>query len=231
MTDPTDPGTSRTPEPTTPPITRSAPPSGAAAPVPPRSGVGLGALIGVGIGVVLLSFVAAFLGASLAGANDAPPEATTVAETPAPVPTPRSSDEVADIIAEILPAGSAVRAGTGVPAEGKGYEGDLYIDVETADVYVFRDGAWVIAGNIRESAAENLTGEQGSQGEQGQEGAQGQQGETGGPGEPGAAGTQVLLGTGEPDPVTCEPDGDIYVDIDAREFYQCTAGEWAPVNS
>ena len=136
-------------------------------PEPRRAGVGLGALIGVGIGVVLLSFVAAFLGASLARSTGEAAPAPTTVTVAAPVPTPKSSAEIAQIIKDILPAGSAVRAGTGAPAAGKGYEGDVYIDISTADVYVFRDGAWELAGNIRQSAAENLTGAPGAAGASG----------------------------------------------------------------
>lgn len=209
MTDPS--------QPDTPPITRTpaAPASGATPPEPKKSGIGLGALIGVGIGVVVLSFFAAFLGSSLARSNDAAPEPTaSVSPTPEPTPT----EDIEEIIAEILPAGSAVRAGKGVPEAGKGYEGDVYIDVATADVYVFRDDVWVRAGNIRESAAENLTGEQGEQG------AQGAQGEAGTPG------TTVSLGIGAPEDETCETDGDIYIDTAATQFYECTAGKWTLVD-
>ena len=63
-----------------------------------------------------------------------------------------------------------------MPEAGKGYEGDVYIDVATSDVFVFRDGAWVWAGNIRESAAENLAGADGGQGADGPQGEQGEQG-------------------------------------------------------
>ena len=135
-------------------------------------GASVGALIGIGIGVILLSFVASFLGARLS---------QTTAE-PEPTPTPLSSAEYVAALEEILPAGSAVLAGTGAPESGKGYEGDVYIDVSTSDVYVFRGDDWELAGNIRENAAENLTGETGPAGE------------TGGTGEPGEPGTQLLLG-------------------------------------
>ncbi|WP_345803291.1 collagen-like protein [Microbacterium sp. AZCO] len=209
MTDPTQPTRSTTPPPTE----------------PKKNGVGLGALIGVGIGVVLLSFVAAFLGSSLAKSTEPAPETTAVAEQ-TPVPTPKSSEEVEDIIQEILPAGSAVRAGKGVPEAGKGYEGDVYIDVSNANVYVFRDGQWVLAGNIKQSAAENLTGATGATGETGATGATGAQGETGATGAPGAPGTQVLLGSGEPDNETCQANGDVYIDTDNTTFYQCTDSEW-----
>ncbi|MET1020064.1 MAG: hypothetical protein ABWX62_08785, partial [Microterricola sp.] len=113
--------------------------------------------------------------------------------------------------------------------------GDLYIDLESANVYLRQDGVWVSVGNIRQNAAENLTGEQGEQGEQGETGAtgatgeQGEAGKPGKPGEPGVAGTQVTLGTGSPDPAAdCGADGDIYLDTSSMAFYTCAAGVWAP---
>jgi hypothetical protein len=192
------------PPPSTPSTPTSTPPPGAE-PEKKSGGASLGALIGIGVGVVLLSFLASFLGASLARNN---------AEEATPTPTPLSSADYVAAIEDILPAGSAVRAGTGVPESGKGYEGDVYIDLATSDVYVFRDGDWVLAGNIRQNAAENLTGETGPPGETGASGA------------PGAPGTQLLLGTGTPDDETCTVDGDIYLDTEAWLFYQCAAGAW-----
>ena len=111
-------------------------------------------LIWVGIAVVVLSFVAAFLGSWLARSADTDEAVAT------PTPTSAEIDEAAfeEAIEEILPAGSAVRAGTGVPESGKGYEGDVYIDISNSDVYLFQDGDWTLVGNIRTSAAENLTG-------------------------------------------------------------------------
>jgi len=211
----------------TPPITKPSPTSPASPQPEKKPGVGLGALIGVGAAVVVLSFLAAFLGSSLARSTEAAaePTPTAVAEQ-SPVPTPKSSAEVEAIIKEILPAGSAVRAGQGAPTEGKGYEGDVYIDVSTANVYVFRDGQWVMAGNIRESAAENLTG---ATGETGATGATGETGATGAQGDPGAAGNQVFLGAGAPNPTTCQTENDVYIDtsMNPTEFYSCVDGKWA----
>ena len=166
-------------------------------------------------GVILLSFVASFLGASLARSADS----TEAAATPAP--TVDELDEAAyeEAIKEILPAGSAVRAGTGAPESGKGYEGDVYIDISTSDVYLFQDD-WTLVGNIRTSAAENLTGATGATGEQGE---QGEQGEAGAPGEPG---TQLTLGLGVPENEKCTTDGDVYIDTEVVAFYECAEGEW-----
>lgn len=176
-------------------------------------------LIWVGVAVVLLSFVAAFLGARFAASADTPEAVATTTPTAAEV-------DLADYEAaleEILPAGSAVRAGTGVPEAGKGYEGDVYIDISNSNVYLFQDGEWTLVGNIRESAAVNLTGATGATGETGGTGATGATGETGAPGEPG---TQLTLGLGAPENEKCTTDGDVYIDTETVTFYECTKGEW-----
>lgn len=170
-----------------------------------------GTLMWFGLGVVLLSFFAAFLGSWLARSVETAP--------PAPTTSATASPDYEEMLAEILPAGSAVRAGSGAPESGNGYEGDVYIDIVSADVYLFQED-WTWVGNLRAAAAENLTGEQGPQGEQGPAGPQGAAGE------PGAAGTQVTLGTSAPDDATCTADGDVYVDAQAVRFYECTEGAW-----
>ncbi len=177
------------------------------------------ALIWIGVAVVVLSFVASFLGATLARSADADDVAA-----PAPVPTVSesqpSAEDYEEALEEILPAGAAVRAGAGVPESGKGYEGEVYIDIATSDVYLFRDGEWVNVGNIRASAAANLTGETGAAGEAGATG------ETGASGAPGTPGTQLSLGLGAPENETCETDGDVYIDTELVQFYECTDGAW-----
>ena len=200
-----------------PPESAPSPSAAAAAAAPPA--VSRAMLLWVAAAVVVLSFAAAFLGARLAQSGDGDEVAAT------PAPTAAEADDAAyeEALEEILPAGSAVRAGTGVPEAGKGFEGDVYIDMSTSDVYLFQDGEWTIAGNIRASAAENLTGATGPEGAAGATGEQGAQGEQG---EPGAPGTQVTLGVGAPDSAKCTTDGDIYVDTETVVFYSCTAGAW-----
>jgi hypothetical protein len=199
------------------PVDDEAGSTGAGIPAP----VTRGTLVWFGLGFVLLSFFAAFLGSWLARSVD------TVDAAPAPTPSASATihADYEDALAEILPAGSAVRAGSGAPEAGKGYEGDVYIDILTADVYLFQDD-WTHVGNIRESAAENLTGAQGPEGAQGPSGAQGHEGAQGPSGAPGAPGTQVLLGTTAPDDEECTADGDVYIDTASVQFYQCTAGAW-----
>ena len=174
-----------------------------------------GTLIWFGLAFVLLSFFAAFLGSWLARSVD----------TAAPAPSPSATvatPEYEEVLADVLPAGSAVRAGSGPPESGKGYEGDVYIDILTADLYLFQED-WSFVANLRDAAAENLSGEQGPEGAQGPAGPQGEQGEQG---EQGAPGTQVLLGTSEPDADACATEGDVFIDTVTVQFYQCTAGEW-----
>ena len=208
--------------PSTPPITK--PPAGAPtskatapapAPTPAPAGVSRTALIWIGVAVVVLSFVASFLGATLARSNDA----NEAVPAPTASETQPSTEEYEAALEEILPAGAAVRAGAGVPESGKGYEGEVYIDISTSDVYLFRDGEWVSVGNIRASAAENLTGETGGTGAAGETGA------------PGAPGTQISLETDAPGDEPCQTDGDLYIylNTDAAEFYECTDAEWTLV--
>ncbi|WP_214466503.1 hypothetical protein [Microbacterium flavescens] len=215
----------------TPPITK--PP--AVAPAGPQSddGVSRQTLMWFGLAIVVLAFFAAFLGSWMARSVDTAQQVPAAASTPDPAATPTETPSVEDYEAaleEILPAGSAVRAGSGVPESGKGSAGDVYIDIATADVYLFEDD-WTLVGNIRESAAENLTGATGAAGATGGQGATGAQGETGArgetgaPGEPGAPGTQVTLGAGEPTEPTCEGD-DIFIDTTTPMFYQCSDGAW-----
>jgi hypothetical protein len=192
----------------------------AAPSTPPPAGVTRAALIWVGVGVVVLSFLAAFLGSWLAKSVDgeavAAPEPTT-SETPEATPEATPPPDYEAIVEDLLPAGSAVRAGNGVPESGKGYPGDIYINRDNADVYAFEGDDWVWVGNIKTNAAENLTGAQGPAGTPGAPGAAGA---------PGTAGTQVLLGVGAPADETCQTDGDVYIDTDVNQYYQCTSGTW-----
>lgn len=182
---------------------------------PPPAGVSRTALIWIGVVVVVMSFVAAFLGSWLAKSVGSEPAAEPT-PTPSAEPTETTPPDYEAIVEDLLPAGSAVRAGVGAPESGKGYPGDVYINRENADVYVFEDD-WVWVGNIKANAAENLTGAEGPQGTPGAPGA---------PGAPGTAGTQVLLGVGAPAEQTCQTNGDVYIDTSVNQYYQCTDGTW-----
>ena len=208
------------------------------------SGVTRRTLLVVGILVVVLAFLAGFIGARM-GSPAAPDPLPTESVSPEPSPSPEPSvspeptetDEPEKEEPVVLPAGADVRAGLGVPDSAHGEEGDVFIDLESADVYVRGADGWRRAGNIRTSALENLTGEQGDPGEQGEageqgqageQGAQGEQGEPGAPGEPGQSGrdgTQVVLGTESPEGACA--DGDVFIDTAEVRFYSCADGAWA----
>lgn len=192
----------------------------------PAVSISRAALIWAVVGVVVIALVAALIGGwigAAASAPDAAPQPTPTAE-PAPEPsdTPMlDDDELAELeerIAEILPAGSAIRVGTGVPPEDRGIEGDVYINLTNSDVYVRRADGWERVGNLRVDMAENLTGPAG---------APGSPGDTGPQGEAGQDGTQVVLGAGAPEAdATCAPDGSIYIDTETSTYYTCTTGAW-----
>ena len=107
-----------------PPVTR-APAPAAPASSPPPAGVSRTALIWIGVAVVVLSFVAAFLGSYLARSSraDEPAPTVTVTAEPTPEPEETASPDYEAIIKDVLPAGSAVRAGTGAPDIGQGLRG------------------------------------------------------------------------------------------------------------
>ena len=179
-------------------------------------------LIWVGIAVVLLSFLAAFLGSMLANSN----EPTAAEATPAPTISEDDRAAYEEAIEEILPAGAAVRAGTGVPESGKGYEGEVYIDISTSDVYLFQDDDWTLVGQHprrggrephrrdRRGRCSRCDGRDRCDRRDRRDRC------------PGAPGTQLNLGVGAPQNDTCTADGDVYIDTETVAFYECSNGEW-----
>jgi hypothetical protein len=150
--------------------------------------------------IVVLSFLGSLLGAYIAKGN----LQSFIAQNAV-------SEE------EIYPAGANMQIGQGAPANGTGADGDVYIDSETADFWVHREGDWQLAGNIRTNAAANLSGEAG---------APGAPGEPGPSGAPGTPGNSTLLGTGAPDPTACGVEGDVYIDTTTSTYYTCIESEW-----
>jgi len=149
-------GTPVVPEP---PVASGAPVAAGTPSSSPRAAqaVTLPVLLGVAAAVVVLVFGASFLGASLARGGDSDVPAAAVTDTPATDSSSEASDsaDAADdpaedatddtvdeeYLAEVLPAGSAIRAGKGAPDEGAGTDGDLYLDIASANIYLHRDGA------------------------------------------------------------------------------------------
>lgn len=171
-----------------------------------------------GVAVVLLAFGGAFWGARAAQstADDEQPSEEIVKDDK----KGEKEDKEKDESIPVLPAGADMRAGIGVPDPAHGDEGDILIDIQSADVFVRTATGWSRAGNIRTSARENLTGDQGEQGQAGAQGKPGAQGEAG------RDGTQVVLGLKAPTG-SCD-DGDVFVNTVDLTFYSCTDGEWEP---
>lgn len=193
----------------------------------------------IGVAVVLLAFAAAFFGSWLAqstgstsAAAPVPSESLIEDEAEAEAEAEKDvAEEVIDeevyeeILEEITSAGASVRAGTGAPGAGQGIAGEVYLDITSSNVYVFRDGGWAFATNLRHEAAENLAGAPGKPGEAGKQGDAGAQGETGAQGEAGTPGTRLQLGTAAPEG-TCTTEGDVFVNTATLTFFECEGGSW-----
>lgn len=115
-------------------------------------------------------------------------------------------------------AGSSVLAGAGVPSNGLGNNGDVYIRTSNGDFYGPKvGGAWG-------APVANLTGPQGLQG------IQGIQGVPGNDGDDGADGSSIRAGNGAPSDGFGE-DGDIYLNRLNGDLYgPKVAGAWGPVS-
>lgn len=170
------------------------------------------------VALVILSFGGSFVGTRMA--LSAPETVGNEVEN--------STPELNDSEPSTLPAGADVRAGAGIPDPAYGKEGDIFIDIETADVFVRTSDGWTHAMDIRTAARENLIGKQGKtgeQGEQGKAGKPGEQGSTGEQGAPGLDGSQVILGL-KPPTGQCGVN-EVFIDTAAVTFYYCTDGKWA----
>ncbi len=152
--------------------------------------------------------------------------------------------------------GNGWLTGKGVPSNANGKVGDLYLDLNTGDVYVKNSSnAWVKEANIKgekgddgtgatgpqgpqgEKGDTGATGPQGPQGEKGDTGATGPQGPQGEKGDTGATGPQGPQGpqgeagngwhTGNGTPDnSIGIDGDLYFDTDSYDYYIKADGVW-----
>ena len=95
--------------------------------------------------------------------------------------------------------GNSVITGTGTPLSSLGRDGDTYIDLDSWNLYVKEDGAWVVKGNIRGAA--------------------------GNAGSNGTNGTSVLVGNTDPLP-TLGQDGDSYINLLTWDLYVKENGNW-----
>ena len=103
--------------------------------------------------------------------------------------------------------------------------GDLYLDLNTGDVYKYTT-AWNKIGCIK-----GETGEEGAPGEPGEPGAPGEEGAPGEPGAPGAAGTPGNTWTaGEGAPTATANNGDMYYDQTTGSVYQYQDDAWVLIS-
>ena len=99
--------------------------------------------------------------------------------------------------------GNGWLSGKGTPSNANGKVGDLYLDLNTGDVYVKNSSnAWVKEANIK-----------GADGNDGNDGAS-------------TSGNSWLTGNGAPNNANGN-DGDLYLDLDNYDFYMKASGVWS----
>ena len=109
--------------------------------------------------------------------------------------------------------GNSLLAGTGVPSNKNGKDGDSYIDTATFDFYVKGNGVWTKKGNIK--------------GENGQDGFDGKDGNTG---KDGKNGSSFLSGTNDPT-ADVGNDGDMYLNTTTNNLFKKADGEWTQLGN
>lgn len=72
------------------------------------------------------------------------------------------------------------------PTQSDGQPGDVFLNVNTGDIFENQNGSWELQGNLKGPKGD--TGEQGPKGEQGEQGPQGPAGADGADGKDGADG-------------------------------------------
>lgn len=99
--------------------------------------------------------------------------------------------------------GNGWLSGKGTPSNADGKVGDLYLDLNTGDVYVKNNSnAWVKESNLK-----------GADGNDGNDGAS-------------TSGNNWLTGNGAPNNANGN-DGDLYLDLDNYDFYLKASGAWS----
>ena len=99
--------------------------------------------------------------------------------------------------------GNGWLSGKGTPSNADGKVGDLYLDLNTGDVYVKNSSnAWVKESNLK-----------GADGNDGNDGAS-------------TSGNNWLTGNGAPNNANGN-DGDLYLDLDNYDFYMKASGVWS----
>jgi hypothetical protein len=102
------------------------------------------------------------------------------------------------------PPGSQIITGSAPPTTSLGNSGDVYIQINTGDVYKKTGNTWNLIGNIK-----------GPQGEPGQQGPVGQPGRN----------PEILFGVGDPDNAIGN-NGDLYINTNTGELFSKVNNNW-----
>jgi hypothetical protein len=102
------------------------------------------------------------------------------------------------------PPGSQIITGSAPPTTSLGNSGDVYIQINTGDVYKKTGNTWNLIGNIK-----------GPQGEPGQQGPSGQPGRS----------PEILFGVGDPDNAIGN-NGDLYINTNTGELFSKVNNNW-----
>lgn len=102
------------------------------------------------------------------------------------------------------PPGTQIITGNSPPTTGLGQSGDIYIQINTGDVYRKTGNTWNLIGNIK-----------GPPGEPGQQGPVGQPGRN----------PEILFGVGDPDNAIGN-NGDLYINTNTGELFSKVNNNW-----
>jgi hypothetical protein len=102
------------------------------------------------------------------------------------------------------PPGSQIITGSSAPTSSLGNSGDIYIQINTGDVYKKTGNTWNLIGNIK-----------GPPGEPGQQGPAGQPGRN----------SEILFGVGNPDNAIGN-NGDLYINTNTGELFSKVNNAW-----
>ena len=107
--------------------------------------------------------------------------------------------------------GHSITSGPGAPNNANGKDGDLYVDINTGDLYKKDNGTWKPNGTIK--------------------GAKGDKGDTGPAGPAGKDGSGKAINSGNGQPNNSQgKDGDVYYDKGTGQLYYKDNGVWKPID-
>ena len=107
--------------------------------------------------------------------------------------------------------GHSITSGPGAPNNANGKDGDLYVDINTGDLYRKDNGTWKPNGTIK--------------------GAKGDKGDTGPAGPAGKDGSGKTINSGNGQPNNSQgKDGDLYYDKGTGQLYYKDNGVWKPID-